>query len=177
MSFLPGDRESFWAHLLVEMQHRIRSYVRRTRLSDEEVEEIVWDVWQVAVEHEPELSVPEPWPVLRGIARTLCNEHVGRRRRERVPWGDLGSRESDVLRSSAILSSDALVWLSRAISELPYKQRLVAEYRLLRRLPFRVVAEVIGTSEVTARVHAMRAVARLRHEGRLASQTWRPDDE
>jgi RNA polymerase sigma-70 factor (ECF subfamily) len=53
-------------------------------------------------------------------------------------------------------------WLRRAIASLPPKQRMVLELRIYDELPFREVAELVGSSENAAKVNFHHAVKRLR---------------
>jgi len=52
--------------------------------------------------------------------------------------------------------------LRRAVAELPPKQRLVVELRIFDELPFREVAEVVGSSEDAAKVNFHHALKKLR---------------
>jgi RNA polymerase sigma-70 factor (ECF subfamily) len=53
-------------------------------------------------------------------------------------------------------------WLRRAVTELPPKQRMVLELRVYDELPFREVAELVGSTENAAKVNFHHAVKRLR---------------
>ena len=53
-------------------------------------------------------------------------------------------------------------WLRRAIASLPPKQRMVLELRIYDELPFREVAELVGSTENAAKVNFHHAVKRLR---------------
>ena len=53
------------------------------RLDGEIVDDIVWDVWQQAVEHEPALREAEnPWPILLTETRNVCAGRMRIRRYE-----------------------------------------------------------------------------------------------
>jgi RNA polymerase sigma-70 factor (ECF subfamily) len=54
------------------------------------------------------------------------------------------------------------VRLRKAVAELPPKQRLVVELRIFDELPFREVAEIVGSSEDSAKVNFHHALKRLR---------------
>ena len=54
------------------------------------------------------------------------------------------------------------VRLRQAVAELPPKQRLVVELRIFDELPFREVAEIVGSSEDSAKVNFHHALKRLR---------------
>jgi RNA polymerase sigma-70 factor, ECF subfamily len=56
-------------------------------------------------------------------------------------------------------------WLRRAIASLPPKQRMVLELRIYDELPFREVAELVGSTENAAKVNFHHAVKRLRALG------------
>jgi RNA polymerase sigma-70 factor (ECF subfamily) len=68
----------------------------------------------------------------------------------------------------APLDSDKLgereerIRLRRAVAELPPKQRLVVELRIFEELPFREVAEVVGSTEDSAKVNFHHALKKLR---------------
>lgn len=59
-------------------------------------------------------------------------------------------------------AAEAAGALRAAIAELPTKQRMTVELRLYEDLPFRDIAEALGTSEGAAKVNFHYAVRRLR---------------
>ena len=76
------NRDPYWEHLVRAFDNRLRSYVATTGASVDEIEEIVWDVWQMAVERESELrNATDSWLVLGDCVRSRCAEEVRRWRR------------------------------------------------------------------------------------------------
>lgn len=96
------------------------------------------------------------------IAINLSLNHI-RDRRDDAPL-DLDALPA----TSAPVGTDRLIAgeqrraLVAAIAELPPKQRAVLELRIYDELPFREVAEIVGSSENAAKVNYHHAVKRLR---------------
>ena len=98
------------------------------------------------------------------IAINLCLNELRDRRR-----GEASDRPEVIEQALApppdIESLDAQArgaWLRRAIASLPPKQRMVLELRIYDELPFREVAELVGSTENAAKVNFHHAVKRLR---------------
>jgi len=98
------------------------------------------------------------------IAINLCLNELRDRRR-----GEASDRPEAIEQALApppdIESLDAQArgaWLRRAIASLPPKQRMVLELRIYDELPFREVAELVGSTENAAKVNFHHAVKRLR---------------
>ncbi|HEU5061278.1 MAG TPA: sigma-70 family RNA polymerase sigma factor [Kofleriaceae bacterium] len=98
------------------------------------------------------------------IAINLCLNELRDRRR-----GEVSDRPEAIEQAPApppdLESLDAQArgaWLRRAIAGLPPKQRMVLELRIYDELPFREVAELVGSSENAAKVNFHHAVKRLR---------------
>lgn len=54
-----SSRELFWRSLIGRFDVRLRAYLGRTGCSDDRVEEVLWDVWALAAEHEEELRLAD----------------------------------------------------------------------------------------------------------------------
>lgn len=98
------------------------------------------------------------------IAINLCLNELRDRRR-----GEASDRPEVIEQALApppdVESLDAQArgaWLRRAIASLPPKQRMVLELRIYDELPFREVAELVGSTENAAKVNFHHAVKRLR---------------
>lgn len=142
----------------------MQTYVQRTRCDCVEAREITADVWAIAIEYESSLVLaPDPWPLLRDIARKCCAQFV-RRRRYEVPNFDWAlSRTSAADVSEITIDDDCLADLALDILQrLPTKQRLVLDFHWRWGWPYAFIADVLNVSESTVRVHAMRGLDRLK---------------
>lgn len=96
------------------------------------------------------------------VRRMLVNEHLSWRRKwaRLVPTADVGlDLEAGDRHAHDHAERDALV---REVRRLPERQRVVVTMRYLADLDDRAIAEALGCSETTVRVHASRALATLR---------------
>lgn len=99
------------------------------------------------------------------IAINLCLNELRDRRR-----GEGAGERADAIDGAAAPAPDVEslderareAWLRRAIAGLPPRQRLVLELRIYDELPFREVAELVGSTENAAKVNFHHAVKRLR---------------
>ena len=98
------------------------------------------------------------------IAINLClNELRDRRRGEASDRPDIIDQATAPAPDIESLDEQARgAWLRRAIASLPPKQRMVLELRIYDELPFREVAELVGSTENAAKVNFHHAVKRLR---------------
>src|SRR4051794_22773840 len=77
------EREAFWRDLTARFDRRIRGYARTTQCDEQEVDEIVWNVWDDAVAAEEQLAAAaDPWDVLLPIVRGACAGTMRRVRHE-----------------------------------------------------------------------------------------------
>jgi RNA polymerase sigma-70 factor (ECF subfamily) len=100
------------------------------------------------------------------IAINLCLNQLRDRRREelRGPRDEEVAAEpgEEVSFDAELTAQERGERLRAAIAELPPKQRMVLELRIYDELPFREVAELVGSSENAAKVNFHHAVKRLR---------------
>lgn len=157
------EREELWRDLIRSFDPRLRAYCRTLRCSDDDAEDILWDVWQEATASESNLKASsDPWSILQLLARRACAARVRTWRRER-PLDDenLSVETSDD--DPALENRFALrIWSDRLLGGLPEKQRLAIDFRFRWGWPYWAVAAAIDTAEATARVHVARGLRRLR---------------
>lgn len=164
-------RETFWHDLIARSERRASAYCRRTRCSEGEIDEILWDLWQEATEHEEALAgSSDEWPLLQDLLRQICATRVRSWRRE--------SRLNDNGYDVALTCDDERTgelhindWMLRLIAQLPQQQRQAIDFRFRWGWPYWAVAAAIDTGESTARVHVVRGMRRLRE---LAKQNSQP---
>jgi RNA polymerase sigma-70 factor (sigma-E family) len=101
------------------------------------------------------------------VRRMLVNEFISWRRKwaRFVPHADLPRRGVDPDLAVEHAERDAL-W--QEVRQLPPRQRVVIGLRYFADLPDSQIAAALGCSESTVRVHAGRALARLRIQPRLS---------
>lgn len=98
------------------------------------------------------------------IAINLSLNHI-RDRRDDAPL-DLDALPAPLAESPVgtdrLIAGEQRRALASAIAELPPRQRAVLELRIYDELPFREVAEIVGSTENAAKVNYHHAVKRLR---------------
>lgn len=162
MSAGKGRREDRWKALIGQFDSRIRAYLRRVPCDAGEVEEVIWDVWGLASEHEDELMSDDPWPFVVPLIREVCRQRMGAWRHEQ--------RNEALLRRAVAVDADTTsddgdgAWsrVEHALGLLTARQRAAVDYRYRWGWPYWAVAAALECSEPTARVHAHRGLARLR---------------
>ena len=166
MIHLDHTREIFWRDLIARFERRVRPYCRRMRCSEGEIDEILWDLWQEATEHEQALAASsDQWPLLRCILRQLCATRARSWRRE----SRLEDHHLDVAYGGGdepAGGQDLYELVPRLLAGLPAKQRLAVDFRFRWGWPYWAVAAAIDTAEPTARVHVARGLRRLREFAR-----------
>lgn len=164
MSLRPDrEREQFWRDLTGRFDRRLRAYCRTLRCSDDEVEDILWDVWQEATAAEAALdALADPWPILQSLVRRVCAIRLRGWRRECPLDGESviaqTANDEEVLESREALR----VWADHLLGELPEQQRLAIDFRFRWGWPYWAVSAAIDVSEPTARVHVARGLRRIR---------------
>jgi DNA-directed RNA polymerase specialized sigma24 family protein len=159
-----SERERFWRELISGYDRRIRAYCHRTRCDPEEVNQIVWDLWQEATTHESALERAEDrWTVLLGLLRRLCAQRVSEMRREcRLPEFEVDVQVLSPGEESGDPRDPSDLILHR-LAELPYQQRIAVDFRFRWGMPYWAIAAALDTAEATARVHVARGLRALRN--------------
>jgi RNA polymerase sigma factor (sigma-70 family) len=164
-------REKFWRQLIAGYDGRLHAYCRFLRCEPEDANEVLWDIWQEAIELEPTLAASvDQWPILKRLARSACSARRRQRGRERSIEDDLAIEVTDTVEErdgERVLRA----WTESVLAVLPEKQRLAVDFRFRWGWPYWAVAAAIETSERTARVHVARGLHRLR---RLAHEVAPP---
>lgn len=160
---LEQRREEFWRDLIGRFNPRLRAYCHTLRCSDDDAEEILWDVWQEATASEPSLvASSDQWPILQLLVRRACAVRVRGWRRER-PLHDQGLTAEMIDGDEALEYQHALrSWTHQLLCELPEKQRIAVEYRCRWGWPYWAVAAAMDSAEPTTRVHFALGLRRLR---------------
>ena len=174
MSWSTAQRERFWRELMLRFEKRLRTYLRRAKWNDCEIEELLWDTWALAVESEDKLTASsDPWPALRTLAAEASSRRLRVRRHELVSAADVLSAAEAGDREESTGDAQILArWTERVMAQLPPQQRVAVDFRYRWRWPYWAVAAAIGTTESTARVHVWRGLDKLR---RIAADCPPPD--
>jgi DNA-directed RNA polymerase specialized sigma24 family protein len=155
-------REEFWRDLIARFNPRIRAYCRTLRCSNDDVEELLWDVWQEAAASECTLAAStDHWPILQLHARRVCARRSRWLRRERTLYDNHGALQND---SGDVTDNQQILrkWADQLLRVLPEKQRTAIEYRCRWGWPYWAVAAALDSAEPTARVHVGRGLRHLR---------------
>lgn len=156
------DRDAFWCDLIDRFHRRLRAYCRRMSSSDEDVEEVLWDIWQDAVALEGTLTTAtNQWPILHELARRACATRMRRWRRE-YPLEEVSAAIEERLADDPEGRRECGTPVEGLLSCLPHQQRLAVDFRYRWGWPYWAVAAALDTTEPTARVHAARGLRRLR---------------
>jgi DNA-directed RNA polymerase specialized sigma24 family protein len=154
----PSIREAFWQDIGDRFEVRLRAYVRRTQCSTGEADELIADLWALAVEHEDALvGSVDPWLVLRPLLARLCagNVRVWRHEVERDAFVDAAGDPSEHDRLGHLLALRS--WWALASKSLSEQQRLAVDFRFRWEWSFLEVAGALGVTEATAGACASRA--------------------
>jgi RNA polymerase sigma factor (sigma-70 family) len=158
---VPLDREGFWKMLVGSFDLRLRAYAARLAHDADDIDELVWDAWQMAVEREAELvDSSDQWNLLVGCLRTRCADEMRRRRQSAIIAGS--PDEMQTRNGVEVGDSQVEVDLAAALAKLTPNQRMAVEYHYQWGWPYWAVAAAIDVSEPTARVHGARGLQRLR---------------
>jgi RNA polymerase sigma factor (sigma-70 family) len=158
-----GDesREEFWRALIAVLNPRLRAYLRRMRCNEEDIEEIVWDIWEeVANSESSGESTDDQWVVVESILRRNCARRARQWRHERPLDPD---EQIQMCHDETSLDlADLRTWANQLLGELPPQQRLAVDLRCRWGWPYWAVAAALDAAEPTARVHVARGLHQLR---------------
>jgi RNA polymerase sigma factor (sigma-70 family) len=161
---LVADREWFWQQIMTGFDGRLRGYLLRARIQQDDVDEVLWDVWQLAVEQEKAICAAiDPWDVIKPLVRLVCRELV-RRHRHETPSDPNRFDETPSQPEAPSIDYDAALrsWLDDALKCLTVKQRLAVDYRIRKGWSYSRIARAIRSTEGAARVHVANARRRLK---------------
>jgi RNA polymerase sigma-70 factor (ECF subfamily) len=130
----------------------------------DEAEDVAQDALAAAHGRAAELRDPSRWwSWVSRIVVNACHERGRRRRRDQRHEAALRLRTAERSdRSGSAADDDLKEQVRRALGRLPRRQREVMVLRHLEDMPFDRIAETLGISAVTARVHARAAREALR---------------
>lgn len=156
-------RELFWAELIWRLSPRLRAYASRTRCSEGEVEEILWDVWERAVGSEDTLrSCDDQWPIIAALLRAVCAERLRVWRREiSFATSSVDGLPTTFPETNEQDEQDRWNAVAMAMQGLSTHQRLAVDFRYRWGWPYWGIAAAIDCDETTARVHVLRALRKL----------------
>jgi RNA polymerase sigma-70 factor (ECF subfamily) len=159
-----AEPEQSWRDLVPRYNRRLRAYFRRARWAGDEIEDLVWDAWALALEREGELhTTADLWPMLRKAAAQASAGRLRVRRHEvPLPDGLVAAAPADARAESEDDAQTLAHWNKWALAQLPKQQRLAVDYRHRWSWPYWVVAAAVDTTESTARGHVRRGLAALR---------------
>lgn len=162
--YLAGDRRAFdelVRHYQRPIYHLAYRYLRSEADAKDLAQRTFLKVYGALPRFRAEASF-RTW--IYRIAINLClNELRDRRRGESSDRPEVIEQATTPGPDVESLDEQARgAWLRRAIASLPPKQRMVLELRIYDELPFREVAELVGSTENAAKVNFHHAVKRLR---------------
>lgn len=174
-----SHREFAWCRLISKYDRRMRAYALRTRCSIDEADQIVADVWQLAVDHEDTiLTDADPWILLHRLLKSVCASRVRVWRREvllREALLDAATLIAAEPLDVADEESGLVAWVIAQLDRLPNRQRFVLDRHFRHQWPYSAIARDLGTTEATTRVHAFRGLARLRDFARANEKNVRKE--
>jgi len=157
--------------LISSIQPKVRAYIMRCTLNEDLTEDLLQETMLQMVTSLPSLkNYKRFWPWLYRIAYSKIIDHFRRsRRRSAVPFSSLQDRLLDsVLKDDKtevsyrpILKEMGEI-VTRAIGKMNPRQRAILSLRCFENMPYSQIAESVGCSETTVRVHFHRARKKLR---------------
>jgi len=161
--YLAGDRRAFddlVRHYQRPIYHLAYRYLRSEADAKDLTQRTFLKVYGALPRFRAESSF-RTW--IYRIAINLClNELRDRRRGESSSPDAIEQAPAPAPEIESLDAEARGAWLRRAIASLPPKQRMVLELRIYDELPFREVAELVGSTENAAKVNFHHAVKRLR---------------
>jgi RNA polymerase sigma-70 factor (ECF subfamily) len=157
-----GDRAAF-ATLVARHSPALRVLVRRYLRDDDDVDEVVQRALVRAYDAMEGFrgdSSFRTW--LSTIATNLALNHLRDRGRFREATIEEAEAITNSLATNRLVARETCRRLQATLTELPAKQRTAVELRLLHDLSFREVADVLGTSEDSAKANFHHGLKRLR---------------
>lgn len=166
--------------LSVMARERLYPYARRVLLDHDESEDVVQDVLITILQSLGTLKHPDRfWSWAFMIATNKMRERLRRRARRKIlsisevedgPMQPVsGAHRTDCDHTERISRQELAERTQEAMRQLPDRQRMVLSLRFYENMPHRQIADVIGCTEMNARVtffQAKRAlVSRLRRLG------------
>jgi len=155
-----GDRKAF-GELVRRHREPVARLVRRWVRDDEAAEDVTQQVFLRAlrgIEGFRRDASFSTW--LHRIAQNAAKNHA-RDAKRTVAIEDV-ELITNALGTGRMAAREARARLGAALEQLPPKQRMTVELRLVHELPFRAIAEMIGSTEEAARANYQHAVKRLR---------------
>jgi RNA polymerase sigma-70 factor, ECF subfamily len=142
-----------------DVQRLVRGYVK----TDEEAEDLTQQTLMRALRgldgFRGEASF-RTW--LHRIAKNLSMNHARDRSRFQAVSLEEVELITNALGTGKMAAREARRKLAAAIEKLPPKQRQVVELRLVHEMAFRAVAEIMGSTEESAKANYQHAVKKLR---------------
>ena len=163
-----ADREQFWLSLIRRYDYRLHAYARTTRCDDDQADDLVRELWALAVSCEDELlACAEPWQKLRCLMARVCAAYVRRARREQraertapdLTAGGCSDRDCSDAEVQAQATWDRVTLAMQLLSP---RERDAVILRHLWGWPYWAVAAGLGVHEATARVHVLHGPRKLR---------------
>lgn len=145
---------------------RLRAYARHTRCSEDEVEEILWDVWALAADSESSfVHVSDAWPLLKALVQPVCAARVRNWRREvrADPLGSMSDLSHAGLAAQLAMQAAWDSWWDGAWKCLGRQERLAVDFRFRWGWDYPYIAAGLEVNESTARSYVARGLARLRN--------------
>lgn len=162
--YLAGDRRAFdelVRHYQRPIYHLAYRYLRSEADAKDLTQRTFLKVYGALPRFRAEASF-RTW--IYRIAINLCLNELRDRRRGEAAGGPevIDQAPAPALDLESLDAEARGAWLRRAIASLPPRQRMVLELRIYDELPFREVAELVGSTENAAKVNFHHAVKRLR---------------
>jgi RNA polymerase sigma factor (sigma-70 family) len=160
-----ADREAEFARLVLPLRRRMMGsvwrVVRDPDLAEDAYQEALTTIWRkldtVRTHANPEALI------LRICLNAACDQ-LRARQRAKCRLEPLGETEpaTEVGPSDAVEEAEVVEQIQQALARLKPRQATALLLRAVHEEPYSVVAQALGCSEVTARVHVQRAREKLR---------------
>ena len=161
---ISGQEEYAFTQLMQKYQQKVYAIVRRMVISHDDANDITQDVfikcWNKIADFRGD-SLLFTW-----LYRIATNESINflkqKRRKMFIPFSKAERELSQILDDSTCFSGDYIQKkLQKALLKLPDKQRLVFNLRYYDEMEYRVMSEVLGTSEGALKASYHHAVKKV----------------
>jgi RNA polymerase sigma factor (sigma-70 family) len=160
-----SDDDAFYRSYVAPIETRILRTVFRVRHGPDAARDALQDALLRVWQHRDEVRThPNPEALIVRIAYHAAIDAWRRERRAPLAGADAPENHADATSRdplSTLEGKETREAVLEAVAGLPHQQALGVLLRVVEEEPYAVVAQALGCSEITARIHVMRGRSKL----------------
>ncbi len=142
-----------------------RSILLDAALAEDVLQDVFVQIWEKAHVFDPALGKPISWAIALTRNKALDRFRSSKRRESAMlEFSEIVENQASEMTSARVELKEAADIVKRAMSDLAEKQRHALELALLRGLPHREVAEVMGEPLGTVKAWIRRGIIEIRQK-------------